>query len=1067
LPCGICSKIDILHTERDAFMKWAHRFQHAVIAPGVIALAIALGCVPSASALDPALDINQYAHTAWLFREGFAQGRVNAIAQTPDGYLWLGTELGLLRFDGVRSVPWRPPGREALPNSWIRSLLAAPDGTLWIGTLTGLASWKDARLTVYAALAGHSVNTILVDREGTVWVGGYRGGIGRVRASTGTLCAIATGGTRCEDSGFGQWVGSLYQDHGGALWATAQTGLWRVRPGVPARYPMPDSLTSASQALHQDDDGRLLIGVQDGLRSVVEGKAVAYPLPASSTSFKPERLLRDRDGGLWIGTLDRGLLHVHHGRTDVYTQANGLSGDFVSRLFEDREGNIWVATKNGLDRFRDLAIRTISTNQGLPSTPPWSVVAARDGSVWFGALDGLSRWQGGQVTTYRTPGSGSSEGERRQAGSGDAREVFDSGLPDDGVGAVFEDASGRLWVSTLRGVAYFENGRFVPVSQLPAGRTPAIAGDGAGNIWIINESHGLFRVRGGAVVEQVPWATLTLETPATALLSDPSQGGLWLGLQGRVAFVKDREIRASYGTADGLADGRVSDLRFDRTGALWVAMEGGLSHVKDGRVVTLTRRNGLPCDAVHWSIEDNDRSVWLYTICGLVRVASTDLNAAVSDPTRRIQTSVFDASDGVGMRVLPALYRPQVAKTADGKLWFLPGDGLSVFDPRRLSLNTLPPPVQIEQLTADRTIYDAASGLRLPPLVRDLEIDYTALSFVAPEKNRFRIKLEGRDSEWQDVGSRRQAFYADLSPGTYRFRVAASNNSGVWNEAGAVLDFSIAPAYFQTTWFRAAFVVTVLALFWALYQFRLRQIANAFNLRLDERVTERTRIARELHDTLLQSFQGLMLRFQSARDLLPAHPAKAVEALDGALDRADQAIVEGRDAIQNLRSSTTEVSELAQAMTALAEDCAHGSNSQRSPVTFRASVEGTPRDLHPILRDDVFRIASEALRNAYRHAQASHIEAEVTYGAREVRLRIRDDGKGIDPRHLEAGRARHWGLTNMRERAQKIGSELNLWSEVGAGTEVELRIPGSVAYGRSRSRGLFSRLRTKDATDER
>ena len=394
----------------------------------------------------------------------------------------------------------------------------------------------------------------------------------------------------------------------------------------------------------------------------------------------------------------------------------------------------------------------------------------------------------------------------------------------------------------------------------------------------------------------------------------------------RVAWriVKDGEIRASYAAADGLAEGRVNNLRFDGNGALWVAMESGLSHVKGGRVVTLSSRNGLPCDAVHWSMEDDDHSVWLYMACGLVRIASTELNAAVSDPTRRIQTTVFDSSDGVALRARPALYRPQVAKTADGKLWFLPGDGVSVLDPRHLSINTLPPSVHIEQVTADRKTYDAASDLRLPPLVRDLEIDYTALSFVAPEKNRFRVKLEGRDPDWQDVGNRRQAFYADLAPGTYRFRVTASNNSGVWNEAGAFLDFSIAPAYYQTTWFRAASVVTVLALFWALYQFRLRQIAHDFNLRLDERVNERTRIARELHDTLLQSFQGLMLRFQSARDLLPAHPAKAVEALDGALDRADQAIVEGRDAIQNLRSSTTVSNELAQAITTLAEELANG-----------------------------------------------------------------------------------------------------------------------------------------------
>jgi len=1043
-------------------MTWAGSLKTAVIALGV-----ALLCGPSASALDPALDVNQYAHTAWLFREGFAQGQATSIAQTPDGYLWLGTEFGLMRFDGVRSESWNPPGNERLPNSWIRSLLGTRDGTLWIGTLRGLASWKNGKLTQYPELAGHSINTLLADREGTIWAGGYLGGLGQVRTSTGTLCAIKSGRAQCERNGFGEWLGSLYEDGAGALWATAQTGLWRWRPGAPKHYPMPESVISSLQTLNETDEGRLLIAAENGIRQLVEGKAVAYSLPGAQSGFKPVRLLRDRDGGLWIGTLDRGLLHVHRGRTDVYSQANGLSGDFVVRLFEDREGNIWVVTKNGLDRFRDLAVRTISTNQGLPSTPPWSVLAIRDGSVWLGTLDGLSRWHAGQVTTYRTPGNSSAQGEQRKTGSGGRSEIFDSGLPDDGVGTLFEDAGGRLWVSTLRGVAYFENGRFVPVSQLPAGRTSSIAGDGAGNLWMVNEPYGLYRLRGETVVERIPWGRLGLGSPATALLPDPRQGGLWLGLQDRVVYVKDGEIRASYTSADGLAEGRVNDLRFDMNGALWVAMESGLSHLENGRAVTLTSKNGLPCDAVHWSMEDDEGSTWLYMVCGLVRVASAELNAEAINPARRIQATVFGASDGVALRATPAIYRPQVVKTADGKLWFLPGDGVSVLDPRHLSINTLPPSVHIEHVTADRKTYDALTGLRLPPLVRDLEIDYTALSFVAPEKNRFRVKLEGRDPEWQDVGNRRQALYSDLSPGTYRFRVTAANNSGVWNDAGAFLDFSIAPAYYQTTWFRAGALVTALAMFWAVYQLRVRQLAHQFNLRLDERVNERTRIARELHDTLLQSFQGLMLRFQSARNLLPAHPSKALDALDGALDRADQAIVEGRDAIQNLRSPTPAAKELAQAMTALAEDLAHGPNGQRSPVTFRASVEGTPRELHPILREDVYRIAREALGNAYRHAQATHIEAEVTYGAREVVVRIRDDGKGIDPQHVKAGHARHWGLTSMRERARQIGSELTLWSEVGAGTEVELRIPGSVAYGSSRRRTFWERIRSRDSTDER
>jgi signal transduction histidine kinase/ligand-binding sensor domain-containing protein len=1013
-------------------MKWAERF-----AKPLVVLGIALGCSRSVSALDPTLDVNQYAHTAWFVREGFAQGRVNAIEQTPDGYLWLGTESGLTRFDGVRNVPWHPPGNQQLPNNWIRTLLTARDGTLWIGTLGGLASWRDGRLTLYPELAGNSVDVLLEDREGTLWAGGYAGGVGLVRTAVGMLCAIGKSGAQCERKAFGGWVASLHEDKDGALWATAQSGLWRWHLGAPNHYPTPGAVVSSSQALNEDD-GRLLIATENGISQIVDGNAVAYSLPGTRSAFKPQRLLRDREGGLWIGTLDRGLLHVHRGRTDAYTTANGLTGDFVARLFEDREGNIWVATKTGLDRFRDLSVRTISTNQGLQSAAPWSVLATRDGSVWVGTLDGLSRWNGGQITTYRA---------RRNAPSGDrqGREIVDSGLPDDGVGALFEDGGGRLWVSTLRGIAYLENNRFIPVSDVPGGRTSAIAGDGVGNVWLSNSSAGLYRLRDGTVVERASWEALKLDTPATSLLPDPKQGGLWLGLAGRVAYMKDGQIRASYATADGLAGGRVNDLRFDRNGALWVALERGISQVKDGKVVTLTGRNGLPCDSVHWSMEDADQSVWLYMTCGLVRIASTELNAATGNPARTIRSTLFDSSDGVVLRPIPALYRPQVARTADGKLWFLPGDGLSVLDPRRLSGNVLPPPVRIEQVTADRKTYELASGLRLPPLIRNLQIDYTALSFVAPEKNRFRVKLEGRDRDWQDVGNRRQAFYDDLSPGTYRFQVTASNNSGVWNEAGAVLNFTIAPAYYQTMWFRSALIVAVLALLWQVHQFRLRHFAHDFNLRLDERVNERTRIARELHDTLLQSFQGLMLRFQSARDLLPAQPVQAVEALDAALDRADQAIVESRDAIQNLRSSTVVSNELAQAITSLAEELNSG-NGEKGCGTFSMSVEGSPRDLHPIVRDDIHRIAREALRNAFRHAEADRIEAEVTYGPRELRLRIRDDGRGIDPQHLGGGRVRHWGLAGMRERALQIGARLNVWSEAGAGTEVELRVPGAVAY---------------------
>jgi signal transduction histidine kinase len=500
--------------------------------------------------------------------------------------------------------------------------------------------------------------------------------------------------------------------------------------------------------------------------------------------------------------------------------------------------------------------------------------------------------------------------------------------------------------------------------------------------------------------------------------------------------------------------------------------------LRNNHVVTLSSKNGLPCDTVHWAIEDNDHSLWLYTACGLVRLARSELDAWVADPNRAIQATVFDSTDGARSLSSPGHYHPQVAKTPDGKLWFLPWDGVSVIDPHRIPFNKLPPPVHIEQVVADRKVYwqnlsvDASSSRssssqpRLPPLVRDLMIDYTALSFVAPERVLFRYKLEGRDPGWQNVGARRQAFYNDLPPGNYRFRVAACNNSGVWNEAGTFLDFSIAPAYYQTIWFRVSCVAVFLALLWALHRLRLRRLAYQFNMRLEERVSERTRIARELHDTLLQSFQGLMLRFQTVGEMLPARPLDAKNALEGALDRADQAISEGRDAITDIRASTLASRDLEKSITALMTNLSEelAADNGRS-ATFRVLVEGTPRAVRPTLQDEIHRIARESLRNAFRHAQAAHIETEITYGE-SLRLRFRDDGKGIDRSVVEhGGRSGHWGLPGIRERAKQIGAQLTVWSELGAGTEVELSIPGSIAYEASPTRPRFRLFRKRTEQD--
>jgi len=537
---------------------------------------------------------------------------------------------------------------------------------------------------------------------------------------------------------------------------------------------------------------------------------------------------------------------------------------------------------------------------------------------------------------------------------------------------------------------------------------------------------------------------------------------LWLGFrEGGLSSFKDGQVRASYTSRDGLGEGAVTGLQLDRDGTLWAATEGGLSRVKNGRVATLTSKNGLPCDTVHWVVEDDAQSFWLDTACGLVRIARPELDAWASNPRLTIQVTAFDTSDGVRSSAGTSGYNPGIAKSQDGKLWFLPGDGVSVIDPRHLSINKLPPPVHIEQMFADGKKYDIAPGLHLPPLVRNLVFDFVALSLVAPERNRYRFKVEGWDSDWREAVNELRLEYSNLPPRQYRLRVIACNNSGVWNETGDTLEFSIAPAYYQTTWFYGLCVAAFLAMLWGLHWLRLYQLRREFNAQLDGRVDERLRVARDLHDTLLQSFQASLIQMQAARNVLARRPEKAEQSLDKAITTAAEAVAEGRNAIQDLRSQPAGGGDLAQLLTAAGQELAHSEEAQGDPPVFSLTVEGERRDLEPLLQDEVYRIARELLRNAVRHAQAGRIEVEIRYESRQLRLHVRDDGKGIDPEVLKAGgRAGHYGLPGMRERAGRFDGKLDFWSESGAGTEAVLTVPAAAAYANSNG-GAFSFLRRK------
>jgi PAS domain S-box-containing protein len=771
-----------------------------------------------AFALNPGLDVSQYAHTAWKIRDGFAKGSIIAIAQTPDGYLWLGTAFGLYRFDGVRNVFWQPPPDQQLPSNTITKLVVAGDGTLWIGTWSGLASWKNGRLTQYAELAGSAIFALVEDRVGTIWVG--------AKGPDGKLCEIRNGSVRCgpEMGGVDRGVFGLHQDSKGNLWVGLETGVWRWRPGPPEFHAVPGLPNGRMQGMADSEDGTVLIAATGAVMRLTEGRAKAvYQFPTARPGFRVLKMLRDRDGGLWVCPAGRGIVHIHQGRTDVFSESDGLSGNDIYDLFEDREGNIWVATINGLDRFHGLPVVTYSRKQGLSDIPWGGMLAARDGSVWFATLDGLNRLSHGQVAVYR------------QHRTARGEEVVGSGLPDEGVGSLFQDSRGRIWVSSPRGVGYLETDRFVPTS-VPGGLVASFTGDASGNLWIANRELGLLQLSQDHVFPPIPWATFGRKDPAVVLATDPLHGGLWLGFsRGGVVWFRDGQVRSSYSASDGLGTGAVNQLRFDSKGALWIATQGGISRLQDGHIASLTSKSGLPCDAVQWTMEDDAQSVWLMMPCGLVRVARSELDTWASAPNPAngtIHTTVFDNSDGLRTLAVVGDYSPRVAKSGDGKLWFSVPDGISVIDPHQIPFNKLPPPVHIEKVAADRKEYgenlsgDVPSSPRLPSPVRELEIDYAALSLVVPEKVLFRYKLEGWDQDWQDAGTRRQAFYSNLPPRNYTFRVKACNNSGLWNEAGASLDFSVAPAYYQTYWFRLSCFAGFVALLWALHRWRIHRLKS-------------------------------------------------------------------------------------------------------------------------------------------------------------------------------------------------------------------------------------------------
>jgi signal transduction histidine kinase/ligand-binding sensor domain-containing protein len=996
----------------------------------------AILCV-SAFGLNPDRLLSQYAHSAWRTSDGFFNSAPTAVTQTSDGYIWIGTQSGLVRFDGVRFVSWTPPAGKQLPSAHITCLLSVSDGSLWIGTSRGLTHWKNGELTTYPDVAGF-VDSLLEDRGGVVWMARTR-----VHDKTGPVCEITDTKVRCYGISDGVASGNasaLAEDPQGGFWIGSTLLVQHWRPGNPEIY-RPSALKKNENlqgiaALVTTSDGGVWVGMAVegaglGLRKLLDGVWKPFVTPTfDSSTLSVEALGPTRNNGLLIGTDSQGLYRISDGKVDHLRATDGLTGDSIRSFYEDREGNLWVATSEGVDRFSDRAVITFSMRQGLGADDVQSVFASPDGSIWIGnqyELDLLSR---DRITSIRK----------------------ENGLPGNGVTSLFEEHPGSLWLGIDNGLWIYEKGVFSSIKRLdgsPVGTVFAITKDADGSMWVelLGSPAKLLHIRNRAIEEEVAVSQQIFES---ALVADP-RGGVWFALRGgQLAHYRTGKVEIVHPTE--LPNSREwNHIILDAQGWLLGTTSQGLEGLRNGRIQKLTELNGLPCSRLYNLIEDNHGSLWMYAECGLIEISHEEMQQWRKNPETKVRVRIFDAFDGAQPGASP--FSPSVAMSPDGRLWFANDIALQMINPAQLERNVVQPPVHIEEVIADRKSYTPQQGLHLPSLMRDLEIDYTALSFVTPKKVLFRYKLEGHDSDWQEPGVRRQALYNDLPPGHYRFHVIACNNDGVWNETGDALTFFIAPTFYQTSWFRTLCVVAVIGTLWLFYLLRMKQATSQIQERLGARLEERERIARELHDTLLQGFQGLMLRFQAVINALPDHEP-AYPMLAKALDKADEVLLDGRQSVRDLREEVTSGSELSETIAHCGQELTQDNSS-----LFDLVVVGTPQVLNTIVFDEVYRIAREALINAFQHAQATKIEVELTYSNVQLSLQIRDDGKGIDTDVLTRGKTGHWGLSGMRERAHKIGSQLNIWSNPGAGTEIELTVPAKVAYRNSEKESLWRRIK--------
>jgi signal transduction histidine kinase/ligand-binding sensor domain-containing protein len=958
------------------------------------------------AALDPRKSLTQYSRTVWTQEHGLPQDTIRAIAQTADGYLWLGTDEGLARFDGYDFTPFNKANGD-LPSNSITALTADPDGSLWIGTSNGLTHYQGKKFHTYNTKSGlpdDAITSLYMDHAGTLWI---VAGVSLSRYQGGAFTTFAPGRDLPVTS-----VRTVTEDPNHDLWVGGFSAIVKMTGGKFVTMMSPATMNNfIVTGMVYDRQGNLWIGGGQGviMRSP-SGQLRRYDERDGMPDIFVRAIWADRDGNIWVGT-NAGLARLEGNR---FVAARGMDShyrDLVRCLFEDREGDLWVGANNGLSRMRDDIFTVYGKSEGLPSDEPNTVFQDHAGRIWVGFHDS------GLMLFSKT-------GNR----------IFTTadGLPNNEVFSIREMRDGDLLIGARGGMVRMHGGRFtrfVPPDPLARINVFDALEDSSGRIWLATPG-GLVELQGRefrSVISGEP-----LLTNAVVTLCEGRDGALWAGSYGKGLWRIKGGERRQFTMADGLSSDQIRSLEEDVDGTLWVGtFGGGLDAYRDGKFQRFTEKDGLLSDNVA-KVADDGESLWLSTTRGICRIAKQQLREFAAGQRKSLEPTNYGVEDGLRSAQCSPSYPVGGGgdRMSDGTVWFTTSRGLAVFDPRTAGRKRPAPVVHLAEMTADEQPVDLTRPARLEAGSQRVQIRYTGIHLSAPEMVRYWHKLDGLEQRWIPAANRRVINYNSLPHGHYVFTVKAELPGGSASEQSYAFD--VLPHFYETWAFRLLCAAMIVAAAWAVWQLRLRQIRYRFSLVLEERA----RLAREIHDTLAQGFVGISSQLDAVAMCLPDETSPVRKYLDMARRMARHSLTEARRSVMDLRAAALEGQDLAAALESGTRMWTAGSG-----VELDVAVTGGPAELPQEMEQHLLRIAQEAVTNVLKHAGASRIAIKLHLEARKIYLRIVDNGRGFDQQGVFSSLGGHFGLIGMRERAERLGGELRLASHPGEGTEVEVMVP--------------------------